>query len=128
MAWLSRKDFTLEAAIAQIDSFILNWKRQSDWLYCIDFVEQIDEVYFTDYKFRVRWSIPKPSRPIPKASASVYFTFKVLKKMPADTPSKVLIKYETNTQESDSQDFVFREYNLTRILNAKEKLLRSQAF
>ena len=48
--------------------------------------------------------------------------------MPESTSSKVLIKYETNTQESDSADFVFKENNLSRILETKEKLLRGQAF
>jgi A-kinase anchor protein 14 len=128
MSWLSRQDFTKESAISQIDSFISNWSRGDEWLYCIDFVAKTDETYFTEYKFRVRWSIPKPNRPIPKASASVYFTFKILKKMPESTSSKVLIKYETNTQESDSADFVFKENNLSRILETKEKLLRGQAF
>ena len=128
MTWLSRQDFTKDSAIKQIDSFISNWNRGAEWLYCIDFVEKTDETYSTEHTFRVRWSIPKPNRPIPKASASVYFTFKILKKMPAETASKVLIKYETNTQGCDSGYFVFKENNLTRILNAKEKLLRGQAF
>merc|ERR1712048_309813 len=128
MTWLSRQDFTAESAIKQIDAFISNWERKAEWLYCVDFVQKRDETYFTEYEFRVRWSIPKPDRPIPKASASIYFSYKVLKKMPADTPCKVSIKYETNTQTSDSSDFVFKENNLTRILNAKEKLLRGQAF
>jgi len=126
--WLSRKDYTEQQAIHQINTFIQPWQRSSEWLYCIDFVSKKDQNYSTEYTFRVRWSIPKPDRPIPKASASVYFTFKLLKNMPEDIAGSVNIKYECNTMDSDSEKFVFKEECLHRILRAKEESLRGQTF
>lgn len=128
MNWLSRQDFTQESAIQQIDTYIRQWNRHDEWLYCIDFVSKNDSNYFTEYTFRVRWSIPKDDRPIPKASASVYFTYKLLKNMPKSTQSQVNIRYECNTNSSDSSGFKFNEACLYRILDCKAKSLEGQVF
>lgn len=127
-AWLSKKTYSESLAIQQIDDYIRPWARNPEWLYCIDFVAKRELSYSEEYTFRVRWSIPKPGQPIPKASASVYFTFKLLKNMPEDIPASVNIKYECNTQDSDSQRFAFQEGCLHRILEMKERSLRGQVF
>jgi len=42
-----------------------------------------DELEFdTRYRYRVRWSIPTRRHPIPRATASVYFTIEVSKITP----------------------------------------------
>lgn len=128
MTWLSRKDYSNENAINQIEEFIQPWVRNPSWLYCIDAVNTTDKKYSTEYTFRVRWSIPTNCKPIPVASASVYFTYQVLKKCQEDVPSEVKIRYESNTLELDSQVFVFNEANLFKILDAKAKVLEGQAF
>ena len=44
------------------------------WLYCIDLIGTDDKEYDCRYRYRVRWSIPTRRTPIPRATASVYFT------------------------------------------------------
>ena len=39
------------------------------WKYCIDFLEQKDDLYI----FAVKWSEPTRRKPVPRATASVYF-------------------------------------------------------
>ena len=58
------------------------WEYDEFWLYCIDFVEKIDKEFNTLYNFRARWSIPTRRQPIPRFTASVYFTYNVSKIKP----------------------------------------------
>ena len=48
----------------------------------MDYLGQDEHQYDTRYRFRVRWSIPTRRKPVPRATASVYFTFEVSKIKP----------------------------------------------
>ena len=58
------------------------WQYDVSWLYCIDFLGAEEFDFDTRYRFRVRWSIPTRRKPIPRATASVYFSFVVSKIKP----------------------------------------------
>ena len=58
------------------------WDYDGGWLYCIDFLGEDDYEFDKRYRFRVRWSIPTRRKPIPRATACVYFTFVVSKIKP----------------------------------------------
>ena len=58
------------------------WDYEDSWLFCVDYLGQNEHQYDTRYRFRVRWSIPTRRKPIPRATASVYFTFEVSKIKP----------------------------------------------
>lgn len=46
------------------------WERGSEWKYFIKYLGKTDD----KLHFEVRWSIPTRRKPIPRATASVYFT------------------------------------------------------
>ena len=58
------------------------WKYDNSWLYCIDYLGNDDHEFDVRHRFRVRWSIPTRRKPIPRATACVYFTFQVSKIKP----------------------------------------------
>ena len=62
--------------------FLQTWEYDVSWLYCIDFLGAEEFDFDTRYRFRVRWSIPTRRKPIPRATASVYFSFVVSKIKP----------------------------------------------
>ena len=47
-----------------------DWRRGSEWKYFIKCLGQTEDKLY----FEVRWSIPTRRKPIPRATASVYFT------------------------------------------------------
>merc|ERR1712004_175577 len=126
--WLNKKNWDINAAKAEISNYVSNWPRDSGWLYCVDFLENIEKEWTNEFKFRVRWSIPKAEQPIPVASASIYFTYKFHNIVPDHEPAEMSIQYENNTRSETCGEFVFKEVFLRRILSAKAKALESQAF
>lgn len=53
------------------------WDYEDSWLYCIDFLGEDPHEFDTRFRYRVRWSIPTRRKPIPRATACVYFSFVV---------------------------------------------------
>ena len=58
------------------------WEYDDCWLYCIDFIGKEEKDFHVSYNYRVMWSIPTRRKPIPKFTASVYFTYDVSKIKP----------------------------------------------
>ncbi|EDV22052.1 uncharacterized protein TRIADDRAFT_17584, partial [Trichoplax adhaerens] len=74
ISWATCNDFTIEKGKDQINEYIKTWQYESNWLYCIDFLKEDDHPYNKLYRYRVLWSIPTRRKPIPRATAAVYFT------------------------------------------------------
>ena len=70
ISWPSVKDFSWETGLKSVEEFINKWEVSDRWKYCIDFLGQKEQ----KYKYRVVWSIPTRRKPVPRATASVYFT------------------------------------------------------
>ena len=41
--WLNKKSWDINAAKAEISNYVSNWSRDSGWLYCVDFLENIEK-------------------------------------------------------------------------------------
>jgi A-kinase anchor protein 14 len=106
--WPTIKEFNNDLAIAKLEEYMKNvriyfcensfhsktllfefefepiktWQYDECWLFCIDPIEKIDKEFTTIYNYKACWSIPTRRRPIPRFTASVYFTFDVSKIKP----------------------------------------------
>ncbi|VDI49991.1 A-kinase anchor protein 14 [Mytilus galloprovincialis] len=80
--WLTIGDYSVAKAEEKMHEYIKTWQYDVSWLYCIDFLGAEEYDFDSRYRFRVRWSIPTRRKPIPRATASVYFSFVVSKIKP----------------------------------------------
>ncbi|XP_067944275.1 A-kinase anchor protein 14-like [Watersipora subatra] len=127
--WMTIDQFGKEVAESMIDEFIrTTWKYEKSWLYCVDYLGEKEEKYDMRYNFRVRWSIPTRRKPIPRATASVYFTFSVSKIKPGSYPVDVFYVFETNQLVHRPGKSIFREKWLKDIIESKIQLYETMAF
>ena len=89
------------------------WKYDNSWLYCIDYLGLDDHEFDVRYRFKVRWSVPTRRKPIPRATACVYFTFQVSKIKPKVKCTWILtvLKMIENTKDKMEWQYIFQ--NLT---------------
>lgn len=78
----SNEEFSVELGVETVEKIIKNWKVGAQWLYCIDYLGETDEEFDTIFTYRVLYSIPTRQKPIPRATASVYFNIKKSKVKP----------------------------------------------
>lgn len=128
ISWLSIGEFTLEEAERKIDDFIQTWKYDSSWLYCIDYLGNDDHEFDVRHRFRVRWSIPTRRKPIPRATACVYFTFQVSKIKPKSHPVEVYYVFETNRLVHRPGETRFREKWLKDVIESKVLMMQAVEF
>lgn len=117
--WLTIEEFSVEKAEERINEFIKTWEFQDSWHYCVDYLGDDDHEFDVRHRFRVRWSIPTRRKPIPRATASVYFTFEVSKIKPQSFPVEVLYVFETNRLVHRPGYSRFREKWLKDIIESK---------
>jgi A-kinase anchor protein 14 len=87
------------------------------------------EKEFTDlYNFRARWSIPTRRKPVPRFTASVYFTYDVSKIKPKETSVDVFYVFETQKLVHKPGASRFRQKWLDDIINLKEALVENCKF
>ncbi|KAF6019092.1 AKAP14 [Bugula neritina] len=127
--WMTIDNFGRDIAESKIDEFIKNtWKYENSWLYCIDYLGEQEQMYDMRYNFKVRWSIPTRRKPIPRATASVYFTFSVSKIKPGHFPVDVYYVFETNRLVHRPGKSIFREKWLKDIIESKVQLYQAMTF
>ena len=80
--YCSNEEFTVKLGEETIEKIIKQWKVGDQWLYCIDYLGETDEEFDTIFTYRVLYSIPTRQKPIPRATASVYFNIKKSKVKP----------------------------------------------
>ena len=68
--WPTGADFTQEVGLKSVEEFIGRWPLHDSWKYCINYLGMDEE----RYQYQVLWSIPTRRKPVPRATASVYFT------------------------------------------------------
>ena len=68
--WPPAEGFTWETGLKSLESFVTTWNVSDKWKYCIDFLGHKEG----KYEYRIVWSIPTRRKPVPRATASVYFT------------------------------------------------------
>ncbi|XP_066922258.1 A-kinase anchor protein 14-like [Clytia hemisphaerica] len=126
--WLTIQEFTIQNGVLKIDEFIKTWDRKPNWLYCVDFLCQEHHEYSERYRYRVKWSIPTRRKPIPRATASVYFTFDVSNVKPLDSLVEVYYIFESSKLVHRADSSRFREKWLSDVIDAKVLLMDAITF
>ncbi|XP_038050286.1 A-kinase anchor protein 14-like [Patiria miniata] len=126
--WMTIDEFTVEKGEAKINAFVKTWEYQASWLYCIDFLREEDDKYSKKYRYQVRWSIPTRRKPIPRATACVYFTIEVSKIKPGHHPVEVYYVFETNQLVHKPGLSRFRERWLKDIIESKIMMMEAVQF
>lgn len=126
--WLTINEFNIDKGKDKIHEFIKTWKYENSWLYCVDFLSEDDHEFDKRYSYRVRWSIPTRRKPIPRATASVYFTYVVSKIRPPTSPVEVFYVFETNRLIHKPGQSRFREMWLKDIIESKVKVINRVTF
>ncbi|XP_071085080.1 A-kinase anchor protein 14-like [Haliotis cracherodii] len=126
--WLTIEEFSPDAAEKKINEFIETWEYENSWLYCVDFMGEDDHEFDRRFQFRVRWSIPTRRKPIPRATASVYFTFIISKIKPKNYPVEVFYVFETNRLVHRPGMSRFREKWLKDIIESKVIMMSAVTF
>jgi len=121
--WMSAENFSVAGGLEKIEEFIKTWERDSSWLHCIDFLREEDHPYSYRYRYAVRWSIPTRRKPIPRATASVYFTMEVSKFKPKTFPAEVYFVVESHHLVHRPGKTRFREKWLKDVIQSKIKLM-----
>lgn len=128
ITWLTIAEFTEERGVEKINDFIKTWEYEGSWQYCVDFLSADQHEFDTRYRYRVRWSIPTRRKPIPRATACVYFTFQVSKIKPKSHPVQVFYVFETNRLVHRPGQSRFREKWLKDIIESKVLLMAAVNF
>uniref|UniRef100_A0A2C9JJG9 A-kinase anchor protein 14 n=1 Tax=Biomphalaria glabrata TaxID=6526 RepID=A0A2C9JJG9_BIOGL len=126
--WLTIAEFTPQRGKEKIREFIATWQFENSWLYCVDFLHEEDHEFDKRYFYRLKWSIPTRRMPIPRATASVYFTYVVSKIRPPDSPVEVFYVFETNRLIHKPGLSRFREMWLKDIIESKVKMINAVTF
>ncbi|CAL1542981.1 unnamed protein product [Lymnaea stagnalis] len=126
--WLTIEEFTPQRGEEKIREFITTWEFENSWLYCVDFLSEEDTEFDKRYFYRLKWSIPTRRKPIPRATASVYFTYVVSKIRPPESPVEVFYVFETNRLIHKPGLSRFREMWLKDIIESKVKMINEVTF
>ncbi|CAH1788284.1 unnamed protein product [Owenia fusiformis] len=126
--WLTLQEFTIEKGDEKINEFLKTWEFEGSWLHCCDYLGADKHEFDTRYRYRVRWSIPTRRKPIPRATACVYFTFQVSKIKPKSHPVEVFYVFETNRLVHRPGQSRFRETWLKDIIESKVLMMRAVDF
>lgn len=126
--WLTISEFTVERGEEKINDYIKTWNYEDSWLYCIDYLGKDEHEFDTRHRYRVRWSIPTRRKPIPRATACVYFAFKVSKIKPDHYPVEVFYVFEANRLVHRPGESRFREKWLKDIIESKVMMMQMVEF
>lgn len=117
--WLSGEEFTISKGEEKICQFVETWECAGSWLFCIDYLCEEKHEYSRRYRYRVQWSVPTRRKPIPRATASVYFTIEISTVKPLHFPVDVYYIFEANKLVHRPGKSRFREKWLQDIVESK---------
>ncbi|RXN19744.1 A-kinase anchor 14 [Labeo rohita] len=127
--WISCKDFTIEIGEQQIRQYMDTWDiQQPGWLYSLRFLQETELEFKTQYQYEAKWSIPTPTAPIPRATASVYFILQISKIKPNTLPVDAHFLVETNRSKHIPGQTRFREKWLMDVIESKILLMDTVDF
>ncbi|XP_056604572.1 A-kinase anchor protein 14 [Triplophysa dalaica] len=122
--WISCKDFTVEAGEQQIRQYMDTWDlKHPGWLYSVQFLQEQEQEFKKQYHYRVQWSIPTQTAPIPGATASVYFIIEISTIKPNTLPVDVHFLIESTRSKHIPGRTRFREKWLMDVLESKTLLM-----
>ncbi|XP_035179542.1 A-kinase anchor protein 14 isoform X2 [Oxyura jamaicensis] len=117
--WTTCKDFTVERGKQQIEEYISTWEVHESWIYWSEFLREEELTFSKRYHYRVLWSIPTRRKPIPQATASVFFVIEISKIKPATLPVEVFFFLESSRLIHRPEQCQFREKWLKDIIENK---------
>ncbi|XP_008167254.3 A-kinase anchor protein 14 isoform X3 [Chrysemys picta bellii] len=104
------------------------WEFHESWLHWSDYLQEEELKYSRRYHYRVRWSIPTCRKPIPRATACIYFIIEISKIKPPTLPVEVFFILESNRLIHRPGQCRFREKWLKDIIESKRILMDSITF
>ncbi|XP_077163368.1 A-kinase anchor protein 14 [Paroedura picta] len=126
--WLMCKNFTTAKGLLQIEEYMKTWELHESWLHWTNYIEDEELQYSTRYHYRVRWSIPTSRKPIPRATANVYFIIEISKIKPDTLPIEVYFVVETNRFIHRPGECRFKEKWLKDVIESKVTLMETVNF
>ncbi|XP_072913736.1 A-kinase anchor protein 14 [Hemitrygon akajei] len=126
--WVTCKDFTVAIGAKQIEEYISAWEFSDCWLHCLDYLREEELEYHIHHHYRVRWSIPTRRKPIPRATASIYFIIEISKVKPPVFPVEVYYFFESNRLLHRPGQSRFKESWLKDIIESKILLMEQVEF
>lgn len=121
--WPTIEEFNQDLGLQSIEEFIKGWQLDETWLHCTDHIGVEEASSETLYRYRVRWSIPTRRAPIPRVTASVYFTIRVSKVKPKNHEVGVYYQLETYRTKHKPSSTRFSEKWLHDLISSKERLM-----
>ncbi|XP_027543147.1 A-kinase anchor protein 14 isoform X2 [Neopelma chrysocephalum] len=105
---------------SQCDAFIRQtWDIHKSWLHHSEFLEEEELKDSKRYHYRACWGIPTRRKPIPRATASVYFVIVISKLKPDTSPVEVFFRLESSRLIRRPEECQFREKWLQDIIENK---------
>nr|XP_014425222.1 A-kinase anchor protein 14 [Pelodiscus sinensis] len=104
------------------------WEFHESWLHWSDYLQEEELKYSKRYHYRVRWSIPTCRKPIPRATACIYFIIEISKIKPPTLPVEVFFILESNKLIHRPGQCRVREKWLKDIIESKRILMDSITF
>jgi len=126
--WLTIEEFTIANGIKKIEDFIKTWERGPSWLHYTEFLSEDICTNSKRYRYKVQWSIPTRRNPIPRATASVYFTIELSTVKPRTFPVNVYYIFEATQLVHRPGKSRFREQWLRDIVDSKILLMENVQF
>ncbi|XP_008121805.2 A-kinase anchor protein 14 isoform X1 [Anolis carolinensis] len=121
--WMECRDFTVGKGLLQIEEYMRTWELHESWLHWINYLSEEELEYSTRYHYRVRWSIPTCRKPIPRATACVFFILEISKVRPDTLPIEVYFVVETNKLIHRPVESRFKEKWLKDVIESKTCLM-----
>ncbi|XP_033369911.1 A-kinase anchor protein 14 isoform X3 [Parus major] len=117
--WTTAKNFTVQTGWQQIEELISTWDIHESWLHHSEFLEEEELKDSKRYHYRVCWGLPTRRKPIPRATASVYFVIVISKSKPDTEPVEVFYRLESSRLIRRPEQCQFREKWLQDIIENK---------
>uniref|UniRef100_A0A8D0DWP5 A-kinase anchoring protein 14 n=1 Tax=Salvator merianae TaxID=96440 RepID=A0A8D0DWP5_SALMN len=126
--WMSCEEFTISKGLIQIEAYLKTWELHESWLHWTTYLHEEEEQYCNKYHYRVRWSIPTCRKPIPRATACVYFIIVISKIKPPTLPVEVYFLVETNKLIHRPGESRFKEKWLKDVIESKISMMEGVSF
>ncbi|XP_056347442.1 A-kinase anchor protein 14 [Oenanthe melanoleuca] len=117
--WTTSKNFTVEIGRQQIEELISTWDIHESWLHHSEFLEEEELKDSKRYYYRTCWGLPTRRKPLPRATADVYFVIVISKFKPDTAPVEVFYRLESSRLIRRPEQYQFREKWLQDIIENK---------
>jgi len=122
--WPTNAAFTPAEGLVAIKQFVAKWQLDEQWLSCIDHINTTEKEFAIEHKYNVRFSIPTRKKPIPTATASVFFTLtQSTVTGTASEPMSVAYQVEGFRLSQSPGAFTFQQRWLYEVLESKAKFI-----